>query len=442
MKNLILVVAFSVNAWAADGTVVRVDGPSVYLDLGAGAAAPGRRFEVLKAGAELKHPSTGESLGPVWERQGSGALTSVEEKYSVGSLSEGKAEVGWKARLLDAASAAPVPAPSANTPSVSPAPGAELSRLPAVKSPSFAMEALDLAVGDVDGDGAPDAVLFDDNKVEVRRMSGDWGVLCSYDEKATSARLLSGEARDLDGDGKAEVFVSIHNRLASAVETHVLDCKGGALVRRETLPWLVRAYGASDGTRPLGAQSLEPDSNFPSSDVHRLAYESGKYRLQKPPLKHKRLEWLYGFAFSPAEGEPILLHYNRAQRLTLRYAKGTWTSPAAYGYGPAKLAWHGTEFHFHPRFMTELAGGELKAVYTVRNIPKLLGMAASFGLYSGAELHRLSFNGMSLEPGWKADLAGSAGGLDLLPSSGGAPERLAVAVVGANGRTAVWLFDK
>lgn len=433
MKNILIIVILAANAQATDGTVVRVDGPSVYLDLGAGAAAPGRRFEVLKAGPELKHPVSGESLGPVWEKQGAGAITAVEEKYSVGALAEGHAEVGWKARLLDTSTPS-VP------PSAVPAVAVENPTLALFKSPAFPMEALDLAIGDVDGDGTPDAVLIDDNKVEARRMSGDWDLLCSYEEKTTGTRLLSTEARDLDGDGRAEVFVSVHNRLAHAVETHVLDCKGGKFTNRETLPWLVRSYGAADGSRALAAQALEPDSNFPASDVHRLAFGSGKYFLEKPALKHKRLEWLYGFAFAPAEGEPILLHYNQAQRLTLRYAKGSWTSPESFGYGPTKLQWHGTEFHFHPRLFTGLEKGELKSVYSVRNVPKLLGMAASFGLYSGAELHRLAFNGMSLEPAWKATLSGSAAGLDLVPASAGAPRRLAVAVVGANARTAVWVF--
>lgn len=440
MKTLLACAALALSpapaASAADGVVVKADGAVVYLDLGSGAAAIGAPFEVLKPGEELKHPVTGESLGPVFTKAGAGRLTQVEEKYSVGSLESGAAQVGWKARVGAA------PAPVAAAP-VAAAPAADdASRKPAVKSPLFPMEALDLAVGDVDGDGRPDAVLASEARVEARRMSGDWGVLCAFEDKTTGSRLLSVEARDLDGDGRAEVFASVHSRVAGAVETHVLDCKDGVLRLRESLPWLVRSYGTESGGRALAAQALEPDSNFPASSVHPLTFAGGKYALGKPAFKNKRLEWLYGFAFAPAAGSPILIHFNQAKKLVLRFAKGSWTSPAAYGFGSGNLQWHGTEFHFHPRFLTRLGGSDLQSLYAVRNIPKLVSLSASFGLYGGAELHRLAFNGMSLDPSWKAELSGSAAGLDEVPAGPDGPARLAVATVGANGLTAVWLFDE
>lgn len=432
--------ALCASVRAADGVVVKVDGGSVYLDLGAGSASVGAGFEVLRPGSELKHPVTGESLGPVWERQGKGTVSQVEEKYSVGTLTEGRAEAGWKARLVGAAPAASEPA-AAPAPAPQAAPEKALA-VPSVKSPFFDFEALDLAVADADGDGSPDAVLADADHVSVRRMDGAWPEVCGYDEKATGARILSLEATDLDGDGKAEVFATVHNRVVGAVETRVLDCKDGRLAERTTLPWLVRSYGTAEGTRALAGQSLEPDSKFPTSRVHRLVYRDGAYALEKPSFKHKRLAWLYGFAFAPAHDEPMLLHYNRAQKITLRFGKGTWNTPEAFGFGPAKLEWHGSEFHMHPRLFTRVAGGELKAVCSVRNIPRLLGLAAAFGAYSGADLQCLAFNGMSLDPSWKAELSGMAAGLDEIPARNGLPDRLAVAVVGANGRTAVWVFPR
>lgn len=439
MKTLLFLAALlGTPALAADGVVVKADGGSVYMDLGAGAASVGAAFEVLKPGSELKHPVTGASLGPIFEKTGAGKVTSVEEKYSVGTLDSGVAQPGWKARIGPSPVAPPAAVPAAQPATAS----GEVLRAPAVKSPFFSMEALDIAVGDVDGDGQPEAVLATAEKVEARRMSGDWPVLCAFDDKTTGSRILSAEARDLDGDGRAEVYVSVHSRLASAVETHVLDCKDGVLKLRETLPWLVRSFADEVGGRTLAAQALEPNASFPASSVHRLAFADGKYALAKPAFKNKRLEWVYGFAFAPAVGSPLLLHYNHAQRLVLRFARGSWTTPAAYGYGSGHLQWHGSEFHFHPRLLTRVSGQELKSVYTLRNIPKLVSLSAAFGLYGASELHRLAFNGLSLEPSWRADLAGSAAGLDEVPAGPESPRRLAVALVGANGLTAVWLFDE
>lgn len=438
MKTLLFLAAFAASpAVAADGIVVKADGTSVYMDLGAGAASIGAPFEVLKPGEELKHPVSGASLGLLYEKAGAGKVVTVEEKYSVGTLESGTAQPGWKARLGAAPAVLPRAAPSGPA-----TPAADAQRAPAVKSPFFPMEAVDVAVGDVDGDGQPDAVLATLERVEARAMSGAWALLCAFDDKTTGSRILSVEAADVDGDGRAEVFLSVHNRLASAVETHVLDCREGALKLRETLPWLVRSFAEESGARRLGAQSLEPNASFPASSVHRLAFANGKYSLEKPPFKNKRLEWVYGFGFAPAVGGPTLLFYNQAKRLVLRFAKGSWTTPVAYGYGSGHLQWHGTEFHFHPRLLTRVDAQDLKAVYTLRNIPKLVSLSAAFGLYGGSELHRLAFNGLSLEPVWRADLAGSAAGLDEVPAGPGRPRRLAVAMVGANGLTAVWLFDE
>ncbi|TPW17342.1 MAG: hypothetical protein FD126_3673, partial [Elusimicrobia bacterium] len=256
MKTLLFLAAFAAApAFAADGIVVKADGASVYMDLGAGVAAVGAPFEVLKPGEELKHPVSGASLGLLYEKAGAGKVVTVEEKYSVGTLESGIAQPGWKARL-GAAPAAVLSAPSGPA-----TPAADSQRAPALKSPFFPMEAIDVAVGDVDGDGQPDAVLVTLEKVEARSMSGAWPVLCAFDDKTTGSRILSAEAADLDGDGRAEVFLSVHSRLASAVETHVLDCKDGALKLRETLPWLVRSFADESGARRLAAQSLEPNAS-------------------------------------------------------------------------------------------------------------------------------------------------------------------------------------
>ncbi|MDE2293518.1 MAG: VCBS repeat-containing protein [Elusimicrobia bacterium] len=436
MGTLLFAAFFAAAAQAApDATVVRVDSTTVYLDLAGAAASAGEPFEVLSPGADLKNPVTGADLGPILTKTGAGTLTDVEPKYAVGRLSEGTAEPGWRARLSPAAPAAAAgPAPSA--------PSAAGAAEPAEKSPLLPLTALDLAVADVDGDGAPEAVLADADHVEVRRMTGDWPVVCSFAAKPIGARFLSVEARDLDGDGRAEVFASLYDRPAKEVETLVLDCRGGRLVQRAALPYLVRAFSEASGARSLAAQSLEPDSSFPASRIRRLVWKDGGYRLAKESLKARRLEWLYGFALASAQGRPLLLQVNDSERLTVRFPKGAWTTPEAYGYPVSRLTWHGSTFEFHPRLLTRVKDGSLEGVVTVRNVPSLLGLAAPFGLYGRSELHVLAFDGMSLKSAWSAPLPGMAADVDAVPASGGRPERLAVAVAGAGGRTSVWLFDR
>ncbi|MBI5243736.1 MAG: hypothetical protein HY922_08650 [Elusimicrobia bacterium] len=49
------------------------------------------------------------------------------------------------------------------------------------------------------------------------------------------------------------------------------------------------------------------------------------------------------------------------------------------------------------------------------------------------------WNGLSLAQDWKADLPGCASGLAERP---GAPNELAVFIMGPNGKTSIWYFEK
>jgi curli biogenesis system outer membrane secretion channel CsgG len=66
-----------------EGSVVKADGGSVYLNLGEDAAAVGDVFEVFKLGEELIDPDTGISLGGQKTRIGSLKVVSVSEKFSI-----------------------------------------------------------------------------------------------------------------------------------------------------------------------------------------------------------------------------------------------------------------------------------------------------------------------------------------------------------------------
>src|SRR5690242_2570516 len=78
----------------ADGYVVKADSATVYLDWGKTAdVKSGDSFTVYREKGELKHPVTGEVLGKAEENVGSGVLDHVEDKFSVGTLIEGKGMV-------------------------------------------------------------------------------------------------------------------------------------------------------------------------------------------------------------------------------------------------------------------------------------------------------------------------------------------------------------
>ncbi len=431
--SALLGLAAVLHASSLVGYVVKVDSRTVYLDLGVSSGvAAGQDFVVFSQGEELKHPVSGVSLGRIEKTVSRGRITEVAPAYSTGLLQADAEGVAAGQRVRIEGVSAPEPA----------APS-EPSHPPEWRSPVIDIAARDLAVADVDGDGKPELVVG--GKSRVLAFPADdgrpWAEICSFDSQATGFELLSLEAADLDGDGKAEVFATYHNEFFNRVETAVLQCGGGKFQTSATLPWMVRSYPDATGTWRLAAQALLQDKSFPFGGIFPLEHRKGRYALGAPPVRRKRLEWLYGFAMAetPEDGEPIHLAFMDSGSIRIQFVKKTWSSPESYGQTSSRVRWYDRLLKFYPRLAPKRSQQGFYGVYALRNIPKLGALADAFGVYGQSELHRLRWNQLALEPEWKAVLTGYAADLAVYPADAKASS-IFVAVVGSTGKTSVWKF--
>ena len=438
-------------ATVPSGYVVKVDGKRVYLDYGADSGIQaGQEFSVFFEGEELKHPVTGESLGMMEKNVGKGVVESVLEKYSIGLLGsiEGSVAAGAKFRL-----GPPPPPPSL----ASPAPPAEdLSspaalRRPYYRSPLIDMDAVDIALGDVDGNGTLEILLADPNQVRIYpdvRTGKRWTPTCTFKDESTGLRFLSIEAFDVDKDGKAEIFATYFSAFFKRVETYVLKCDGDKLKVQQTLPWMVRSFQRPDGTWALGMQQLQADKSFPLSGIFEVASRDGKIEPSETRVKHKRLEFIYGFNFAQRENpagdeqepDPFLIFYNDVGRLRTQFKRGSWSSREKYGQTAERVKWYENHLKFRSRFIVEHSPKGITGLYTLKSIAGMFKLAAPFGLFKNSELHHLRWNGMSLEPNWKAELTGYAAGM--AQDAPGANGTLFVIVRGVEKNASVWYFRK
>jgi len=416
---------------AVSGYVVKVESAAVYLDAGEGQGArPGMAFTLYTEGEELKHPATGASLGRIENIVGTGEITEVHEKYSMGRLSAGQPApegAGLRYRLKTAAQA-PAAAP------------AQPAGAPLRRSPALDIEAVDLAFGDVDGGANPELLLAGKDRVTAFSEE-DFKPVCSFRDPATATQFLSLEAADLAGTGRAQVFVTLYNRLYERLETYVLACSSGTFEKTATLPFMVRRFQDGSSTS-LGAQQLLDDSTFPFGPIRRLRWADGRYLMSQDKVKAPRVEWLYGFGVASSETGVFTYFLNPTDRIRLQFQKGSWTSPDSYGQTSSRLRWHERPLEFHPRSLAELGPSGLAGLYVLRNIPRFGFLSDSFGSYSAAELHYLRWNGLSLAPERKAELPGYASGLAEHPAANGRPAEAAVSIVAPNGQTSVWYFAK
>jgi hypothetical protein len=423
------------------GYVVKVESSTVYLEFGEPQGVrPGMKFTLYTEGAELKHPVTGESLGRVETAAAEGTVVEAHEKYSVGTLSTPPGPLpasGLKFKLQLAAAAPPPAPPAAQAPTAAPAAG----HPPLRKSPYFDFEAVDLAFGDVDGDGRLDVVLAGKNTVDAFTAE-DFKPICRFKDEAPGTQSFSLEAEDLNGDGRAEVFLTLHNSFFGRVETYVLSCSSGAFQKTKTLPWMVRRFqdgSASPTATALAAQQLNDDATFPFGSLYRLRFEGGQYAISKEKLSLPRVEWIYGFGIAREEDHSFPFFLTLNNRIRLQFDKKKhWSSPDAYGQTSNRLRWRERLLQFNPRALVKTSGATLSGIYALRNVPRFGVLSDAFGSFNSAELHFLSWSGMSLSQEWKTELPGYTSGLAEVPGRA----ELAVSIVGANGKTSVWFFPR
>lgn len=433
------------------GYVVKVDSDTVYLDIGeSSGAAAGGRFTIYTEGTEIRHPVGGAVLGRTQTRVAEGLIETAAARYCIGRLENSalpaNPSAGQRVRLSP-----PLPAPVRSSPAGTAPSGfsertqADASaRAPFWRSPPIDFEAAGLAAADVDGDGKTEILLADGTRVRAYPQdSSNWNPTCGYADRGTGVRFLSIDAADLDRDGKAEVFATYHNSFFNRVETAVLECRDRSFHKTASLPWATRSYQEADGSWKLAAQQILGDPAFPFGNIYALEHRGGKYAQSGPALQDRRLEWLYGFArVQDTESErPSQLFYTASNRLRLQNKKRSWVSPEAYGQTANRVRWHERLLSFRPRLIPIRARDRFAGLYTLANLPGLGGLAGAFGIFSSAELHRLKWNGLSLETEWKTPIAGYAADVVLSRPDASGPEELLVAVVGSGGKTSVWKFQ-
>ena len=445
LASLVALSSHASAAAPAKGYVVKADGTQVWLDLtAADGAAPGRGFQVYEEGEDLKHPVTGEQLGKAEKKIVEGKIEEVSDKHSLGRLSEPSTLVraGQRARLTavvaaPAAVAAPAPNAAARRPGE-----AEL-RAPRSRGASLPFVAVGMSVADFDGAGKPQVVLADEKIIRLYAYpAAENKVLAQAEIPGTGVRVVSLEAADLDGDKKAELFVSVYNEGFRRLETLVYKLDGGKWVKTADLPFLVRAHQNAKGARVLASQQIQDDKTFPFGAVYPLVYQDGKYVQGRPTLNPKRADWLYGFTYAQLDsaGEPASLYLTSVNTLRAEFENGHWRSSESFGQSPIRVRWYDHMLEFHPPMLATYDAKGFNDLYIVRNLAMLGGLANPFGLFNGGELHAKTWTGVAFETAWKADLGGSSPGFALVEPEAGRKE-LVVAVAGSTGKSAVWTFD-
>jgi len=442
MGMMALVLAVPLFAAVPDGYVVKADSATVYLDWGkTSEVKAGDTFQVYREKGELKHPVTGEVLGHAEEAVGSGLIGHVEDKFSVGSLIEGKgaAAAGDRTRLTDTHAVIPsTPVAAAATAAQGPK---ELWR-----SEPMPHEAIGLALGDIDGDGKKEVVIAFHDQVEAFRWNGQVLQSMGQFKGHGYSNYLSIETADPDGSGHDKIFATLFIEGVKRFRTVVLEYAKGSLQEVGHVGGVVRAVEHADGRRELLLQDLSMSRELRVLPPAPLS-KSGKGYSEGRPVKFVRSlndDQLFGFAWGDWDGDGAedlaLLQGGERLRLFLKDAK--WSSDDRYGGTKADFGWDNDQVgSVYPRLIPlKPASGKMQLLVP-QNIQFTPIRLARLKIFKDSEILDLAWNGLEMTPQWKLPISGELADFgvgDVLQRSS---PQLWMAVVGAGDKTVLIAYQ-
>jgi TolB-like protein len=274
-----------------------------------------------------------------------------------------------------------------------------------------------LAAGDVNGDGMTETVLVDDDAVYIYRLEGGDFNLMETIEAPSNSACIAVDVADINGSGRAEIFVTAKNNQGNLLRSFVLEYRDGAYHRIvEKSPWFYRVAHDPDTGPFLLGQRHQMEADPYQEEIVRLKPANGGYVPADTFLKKGQDVNILGAAtgFAPGAGQqeqvPRLISYDSQERLRLFDVKGgaIWTSRREYGgstiymLGRQKGRGETHERYYLPgRMLVHDPQGGSGVVFTFRNEGLLPAGLGSIRSYASGEIISLAWDGESLREQWK-----------------------------------------
>ncbi|MDY6954602.1 MAG: VCBS repeat-containing protein, partial [Thermodesulfobacteriota bacterium] len=202
------------------------------------------------------------------------------------------------------------------------------------RSPEFKFAIQGIALGDVDGDKRTEVVLMDDRRVCIHRLQ-DQNLVQLWEKAGTRGhRLISVDVADVNGNGRAEIFLTCVKRPGDRLDSFVLEWDGKEFQPvSEEDQWYYRVIDSPDRGLVLLGQKRTMDAPF-ASGVHELAWQQGEYASQGPFGLPKGVH-IFGFAQGEVKnnGLQMTIALDREDHLRLFSLSGDekWKSGERYG---------------------------------------------------------------------------------------------------------------
>lgn len=283
-------------------------------------------------------------------------------------------------------------------------------------SQGFKAEVTSMDVGDVDGDGKNELVFVDSDTVFVHK----WAEKGFHQFKAVKekygANYVWVNVADLDGNGKAEIYVS--NAREAGISSFVLEWDGNDFKKiSEGQPWFFRVMEIPGSGRVLVGQRRETGGGF-SGPLEFLKREGNRFVPTGKVEVHREAN-IFNFVMAdlgvPGSVDTVVLDSLEILRL---YGGGTeeiWRSEEQYGGtytfiqkdNPDMSKDH--EFISSPIHVTDVDEDGKKEIMICKNVTSTGRFWKKFRDFSGGTVHFLTRDLAGLNLKWSTKRLG--GGL-------------------------------
>ena len=202
------------------------------------------------------------------------------------------------------------------------------------KSRRFREDLIGLAVGDVDGDGQNEVVLIGERTVFIHRYGAQGFEKVAEIPGEPFETFLAVDVADINGNGRAEIFVTSVQREKRRMVSFVLEAEGSGyrrIVDREN--WYYRVIQPPGRDPLLMGQRRGMREPF-APGVYNLVWDNGSYvpgERQALPANFTVFGFTYGDVLN--SGEETLVGFDRDDYLVVMGPGGEqeWRSEAALG---------------------------------------------------------------------------------------------------------------
>lgn len=302
-----------------------------------------------------------------------------------------------------------------------------------------------LASGDVDGEKGVEFVFCDADKLFVARYRDGKLDIRSTLDNMSGEEIIGVDVADVNGNGKAEIFVSNLRKDGKRFSSYVLEWDGHVFKKvREDMPWLLRAGKGHDGKSiVLTAQKHQTLGGVLDSPLYIMKWDGADY-VPARPLALPQWVKVWGVAFGSNGGKESCAAYASGNRVRVfSGADGEYVeSIDQYGGSTLHLKWPDlmdkdkeNRLYLHPRIaFHDIDGNGTAEVVAIRNKELAGHLFSLMRNYKSGRIEGLVLADDELEPVWETrDVTGRVTDFTFVDMDGDGKEELVYSYASVKG---------